>query len=217
MEGARFALPGRRIVIDADGAHGHRLQVRAGGMRIDARYAGEGPRLLAVGPTLDGGAVHSTQKSPGLALEGRLEAGGRHYRLDGGTASYDYSNGLLGRQTHWRWISAHGPRLGFNLQTGYFGDAENALWLDGELIPLGAVRIAVEASGAWQLDTEDGLLALRFVPEGMRHDDKHLVVASSRLRRGIGRFDGWVRVRADGPRHPVSDLCGLAEDHRAVW
>jgi hypothetical protein len=215
--GARFAMPGRRIAIEADGAYGHRLHLHAGRFRIEAAYAGEVPRLLAIGPVFDGGSVHSTQKSPGLALSGQVEAGGRRYRLDGGVASYDFSNGLLGRCTAWRWISAHGLGIGFNLQAGYFGDAENALWLDGKLIPLGAVAVTVEPDGCWLLSTDDGLLELRFTPEGTRSDDKQLLVASSRMRQHVGRFDGWVRPAPGAPRHPVSGLSGLAEDYRARW
>ncbi|THC46247.1 DUF2804 domain-containing protein [Massilia sp. Mn16-1_5] len=216
-QGARFTLPGRRIAIEADGAHGHRLQLHAGGFRIDAAYAGTGPRLLAVGPVCDGGSVHSTQKSPGLALQGWLEAGGRRFRLDGGVASYDFSNGLLGRRTAWRWISAHGLDIGFNLQAGYFGDAENALWVDRVLVPLGALEVNIGAGGVWTLVTDDGLLDLRFTPEGTRCDDKQLLVASSRMRQHVGRFDGWVRSAPDAPRRAVTGLAGLAEDYRARW
>lgn len=215
--GARFAIPGRRIAIEADGAHGHRLQLRAGRFRIEAAYAGEGPRLLAIGPVFDGGSVHSTQKSPGLALSGQVEADGRRYRLDGGIASYDFSNGLLGRRTAWRWISAHGAGIGLNLQAGYFGEAENALWLDGCLIPLAGVAVTVEPDGCWLLATSDGLLDLRFIPEGTRSDDKQLLVASSRMRQHVGRFDGWVRPAPDAPRRAVTGLAGLAEDYRARW
>ena len=216
-EGARFTVPGRRIAIAADGAHGHRLRLHAGRFRIDAAYAGTGPRLLAVGPTFDGGSVHSTQKSPGLALNGSLEADGRRYRLDGGVASYDFSNGLLGRRTAWRWISAHGLDIGFNLQAGYFGNAENALWIDGALVPLGALDVTVAADGAWTLRTNDGLLDLRFTPEGTRCDDKQLLVASSRMRQHVGRFDGWARAAPDAPRRAITGLAGLAEDYRARW
>lgn len=216
-EGARFTMPGRRIAIEADGPHGHRLQLHARRFHIDAAYAGDGPRLLAIGPSFDGGSVHSTQKSPGLALRGSLEAGGRRYRLDGGVASYDFSNGLLGRRTAWRWISAHGQGLGFNLQVGYFGDAENALWVDGALVPLAAVEVAVAADGCWLLTTKDGLLDLRFTPEGTRCDDKQLLVASSRMRQHVGRFDGWVRAAPGAPRRAVTGLSGLAEDYRARW
>lgn len=216
-EGARFSMPGRRIAIEAAGAHGHRLRLQAGRFRIDAHYCGDGPRLLAVGPVFDGGSVHSTQKSPGLALDGLVEAGGRRYRLDGGTASYDFSNGLLGRRTAWRWISAHNRELGLNLQSGYFGDAENALWVDGALVPLGRLEVEVEPGGCWLLRTGDGLLDLRFTPEGTRRDDKQLLVASSRMRQHVGRFDGWVRASLDTPRRAVAGLAGLAEDYRARW
>ena len=216
-EGARFMVPGRRIAIEADGAHGHRLRLEAGRFRINAAYAGAGPRLLAIGPVFDGGSVHSTQKSPGLALQGWLEAGGRRYKLDGGVASYDFSNGLLGRCTAWRWISAHGLNIGFNLQAGYFGDAENALWVDGALIPLGALAVDIAADGGWALRTSDGLLQLHFTPEGTRNDDKQLLVASSRMRQHVGRFDGWVRAAPDAPRRAITGLAGLAEDYRARW
>jgi len=216
-EGARFVLPGRRIVIDADGAHGHRLRLRAGNFRIDADYGGAGPRLLAVGPVFDGGALHSTQKSPGLPLRGTADAGGRRFCLDGGTASYDFSNGLLGRRTAWRWISAHGRDVGFNLQAGYFGDAENAIWLDGDLIALGALRSQAEADGSWTIATLDGLLDLRFTPEGTRRDDKQLFIASSRLTQHVGRFDGWVKAAPGAPQRRIAGLTGLAEDYQARW
>jgi len=216
-EGARFVMPGRRIVIESDGSDGHRLRLRAGNFRIDAEYGGAGPRLLAVGPVFDGGALHATQKSPGLLLRGTADAGGRRFCLDGGIASYDFSNGLLGRHTAWRWISAQRRDLGFNVQRGYFGDAENALWLDGELFPLGSLHSSVGASGAWTISTGDGLLDLRFTPEGMRRDDKQLVVASSRLTQHLGRFDGWVKAHAGAPKQAVAGLAGLAEDYRARW
>lgn len=216
-EGARFGMPGRHIAITPEGVHGHHLLLRGGRFRIDAHYSGEGPRLLAIGPTFDGGSVHSTQKSPGLALTGEVEADGRRYRLEGGTASYDFSNGLVGRRTAWRWISAHSAQLGFNLQSGYFGDAENALWVDGNLLPLGPLEVEVEPSGCWRMHTADGLLALRFTPEGTRFDDKQLLVASSRMRQHVGRFDGWVKAGKDAPRRLVTGLAGLAEDYRARW
>ena len=216
-EGARFAIPGRRIAIESTGPHGHRLRLRAGRFRIDADYAGDGPRLTAIGQVFDGGSVHTTQKSPGLALHGQLEADGRRYLLDGGVASYDFSNGLLGRRTAWRWISAHDARLGFNLQSGYFGDAENALWLDGQLFPLGALAVEVEPDGCWTMATRDDLLALRFTPEGTRCDDKQLLLASSSMRQHVGRFDGWVKAGSAAPRRHVAGLAGLAEDYRARW
>jgi hypothetical protein len=85
------------------------------------------------------------------------------------------------------------------------------------LLPLGPLQVEVDPDGCWTLHTADGLLALRFTPEGTRCDDKQLLVASSRMRQHVGRFDGWVKTLADGPRHPVAGLAGLAEDYRARW
>jgi hypothetical protein len=77
--------------------------------------------------------------------------------------------------------------------------------------------VTVEPDGCWRLSTKDGLLDLRFTPEGTRCDDKQLLVASSRMRQHVGRFDGWVRAAPDAPRRAVRGLAGLAEDYRARW
>ena len=50
---------------------------------------------------------------------------------------------------------------------------------------------------AWQLRTEDGLLDLTFRPEGLRREDKNLLVAASRYVQPIGVFSGWVTASAN--------------------
>jgi hypothetical protein len=215
----RFHLRGTHIDLEPHGQGGYRLRLHSGSFRIEAEYHGKTQRLLAVGPVA-GGTVHATQKSTALALKGFAEAGGRRYQLDGGVASFDYSNGLLGRSTDWRWVSAHTRGLGINLQTGYFGDNENAIWFDNAIIPLGAARFEVEGSGPlspWRVRTVDDLLDLRFTPEGVRRDDKQLVVASSSLTQQVGTFDGWVRPGPGAAVRKVERLTGLTEDYRARW
>jgi len=211
---SRFRFPGKRITLSAEG-----LVVESGDLSIDARFSGASPLLLAVGKP-EGGAVHATQKSGALGLSGEVRAGKRRWVLDGGVASFDYSNGLLARETAWRWASAHAPRVGFNLQVGYFGANENALWLDGSLYALGAAQFVFDPDAPlepWQVRTDDGLLDLVFTPEGARREDKDLVVAASRYIQPIGVFDGWVRARPDAPRVDVSGLVGVTEDHRSRW
>jgi hypothetical protein len=217
---SRFRLLNQRIDIEPAGPLCYALRLRSGGFRIDAAYGGAAPRLLAVGPARDGGSVHATQKSPALALSGELHAGGQRYCLDGGVASFDYSNGLLGRSTAWRWVSAHTADMGVNLQTGYFGSSENALWLDGRIVPLGEAEFDIEPGGPlapWRIRTADGLLDLRFTPEGVRRDDKNLVLATSRLTQQVGTFDGWVAAAPGAPPRPVAGLTGLTEDYGATW
>jgi hypothetical protein len=214
QEPSRFRFGGNTLTVGPDGVLAH---CRA--LHIEAHFSGTAPVLLAVGPA-QGGSVHATQKSGALALAGDVAAGGKRYRLDGGVASFDYSNGLLGRETAWRWASAHGPALGFNLQAGYFGACENALWLDGEIVPLAAAQFEFDAAapeGPWQVRTDDGLVDLRFTPEGARREDKNLLVAASRYVQPVGVFNGTVRAAAGAAPVAVVDLVGVTEDHYARW
>ncbi len=218
---ARFRGLGSRLELrERDG--GLRLEVAVRGLRLQAKLAAQAlpaPPLLAVGP-IEGGIAHATLKTPAMAVAGWAEAGGQRFALDGALAALDASNGYLARHTAWRWASAHGAGIGFNLQQGYFGGRENALWLDGRLIPLGAARFDFDASAPlqpWRVQTEDGLLDLHFTPEGARAEDRDLGFAASHYVQPIGRFDGWVRATAGAEPREVRDLLGVTEDHRSRW
>jgi hypothetical protein len=216
---SRFRFLSQRIAIGANGDGAHSITLRCGDFEIDAQAVGQGPLLLAVG-AVEGGSVHATQKSPGLALAGEVRIGARRIDLAGGVASIDYSNGLLARNTGWRWACAHSLELGFNLQAGYFGANENALWLDGQIIPLGAAQFdfnPADPMADWHVSTDDGLLDLRFSPEGMRREDKNLIVAASHYVQPIGTFSGIVRVAPGAPAVAVKQLAGVTEDHRSRW
>ncbi|MBA3056562.1 MAG: DUF2804 domain-containing protein [Gammaproteobacteria bacterium] len=197
----------------------YELRLRSKGFEIDAEFADVGPLLLAVGPVA-GGAVHATQKSSGLALRGELRLGSSRHSLNSGVASFDYSNGLLARETAWRWASAHSLAIGFNLQAGYFGDQENALWLHGQIIPLGHAVFEFDPENPmapWHIHTTDGLLDLEFIAQGLRREDKDLWVAASRYVQPIGVFNGWVKAGPDAPRHVIQGLVGVTEDHQSRW
>ncbi len=195
------------------------LRLHSRHFEIDAEFDDAGPVLLAVGAAA-GGSLHATQKSSALALRGELRLGSTRHDLSGGVASFDYSNGLLARDTAWRWASAHSPELGFNLQAGYFGAQENALWLDGQLIALGAAQFDYDPPHPmtpWRVHTEDGLLQLDFHPEGLRREDKNLLVAASRYVQPIGVFSGWVKASVNATPRAVQRLVGVTEDHRSRW
>jgi hypothetical protein len=217
-QGSRFRMLANTISIAPDGG-GFALTLRCPGFAIDAHFGGDAPLLLAVGPVA-AGSMHATQKSGGLPLEGRVKIGAASYSLDGGVASFDYSNGLLARETDWRWASAHGMGIGFNLQAGYFGAAENALWIDGGIVALGAAEFAYDAAdplAPWQVRTDDGLLDLVFHPEGARREDKDLLVAASRYVQPIGTFSGTVRAAPGAPQRRIEALAGVTEDHSSRW
>lgn len=175
--------------------------------------------LLAIGP-IAGGLAHATQKTSALPVAGWAEAGGERFVLDGAWAAVDASNGMLARDTAWRWASAQGPDVGFNLQAGYFGNQENVLWLDGQPIALGAARFDVDASqplAPWHIRTDDELVDLVFTPEGARAANKNLGVAASRYVQPVGSFSGSVKAAAGAPARRVDALVGVTEDHHSLW
>jgi hypothetical protein len=192
------------------------------GLKIDAEIdqTDAAPFLTAIGPIANGGCAHSTVKSSALSVKGVATVGNQTFVLDDGIASFDYSNGLLARDTAWRWASAHSREVGFNLQQGYFGNYENALWLDGALIPLGQARFDFDPRqplAPWKISTDDGLLDLVFQPEGARQESKNLIVAASYYIQPIGTFSGTIKAAPDAPPRRVEQLVGVTEDHRSRW
>lgn len=219
-EPCHFKFLRNRISMQCHSQQFH-LYLDCGPFQIDAQFdmQGSAPLLLAVGP-IERGAVHATQKSSGCRLHGSVKIEGKHYDLQDGVASFDYSNGLLARDTEWRWASAHDLEVGFNLQQGYFGQQENVLWLDGQLYPLGKAQFdfdLVNPLMPWHITTDDGLLDLHFQPQGARHENKNLLVASSRYVQPIGTFSGWVKAHAQASARRIDDLVGVTEDHRSRW
>ncbi|MFC3532139.1 DUF2804 domain-containing protein [Vogesella facilis] len=164
--------------------------------------------------------AHATHKSGALSCSGFAEAGGERFVLDACHASLDASNGLLARDTDWRWASAHAGPLGFNLQAGYMGDAENAIWLDGVPWRVGAVQFEFDAANPlapWHIHSDDGAVELLFTPEGARSGDKNLLLAASRYIQPVGRFDGRLIHPHSGVAYPVQALAGVTEDHHSRW
>lgn len=223
VNGARASFKSGRAALSLQHGPGDALQldVNVPGLRVSAKLAlqGAAPLLLAVGP-IEGGAAHATQKSSALMTTGWAEAGGRRWGLGDAVSCLDSSNGLLAHHTDWRWACAHSPEVGFNLQQGYFGHYENALWLDGRLVGLGAARFEFDPQQPlqpWRVRTDDDLLDLRFTPEGARQADRNYGLVASHYVQPVGTFDGWVRASANDAKQPVQGLLGVTEDHQSKW
>jgi hypothetical protein len=208
------------IAIEPAGAGRTTLSLQCEYLEIDAEFGPPAsPLLLATGLVADG-AVHATQKSSGMPLSGEVRTWREEYDLAGGVASFDYSNGLLARNTAWKWASAHTLELGFNLQSGYFGANENALWLDGQVHALAPAHFLYDAKDAlsqWHIFTEDDLLELHFTPEGARRDSRKNLLAASRFLQPVGTFTGWVRSSVDEPKRIVNHMIGVTEEHASRW
>ncbi|MEN2426786.1 DUF2804 domain-containing protein [Chromobacterium vaccinii] len=216
---ARFRLPGKRFAF-ARAGDVLRLSVACCELSLDAEIdlSAMPPVLAVVAPA--NYLAHSTHKSGGLPARGEARCAAGRYDLSAATASLDYSNGLLARETRWRWASAHGAGIGFNLQQGYMGREENAVWLGGRLWRVGAATFDYQADNPlapWRIRSDDGMVDLTFTPEGARREDKNLIVAASRYVQPVGRFDGELIDPDSGTRHAVRALAGVTEDHVSRW
>ncbi|QGZ38689.1 uncharacterized protein DUF2804 [Pseudoduganella flava] len=217
-DGAGTSTFGRAGVYIDLGPQG--LSLRSPWLEVDASFAAPTAPALVASGVVAGGGVHATQKTGGLALTGEVRTWRNEYSLDGGTASIDYSNGLLPRETAWRWASGHDLDVGFNVQAGYFGANENALWLDGAVHPLAPARFVYDAKDPlepWRIFTEDDCLDLVFTPVAARREQRNLRIAASRYVQPLGTFTGWVRSAPDAPRRIVTQLAGVTEQHFARW
>ncbi|MCV2355268.1 DUF2804 domain-containing protein [Paucibacter sp. B2R-40] len=218
-----FRGPGARLSLRHQPEDTLNLKVQTAGIDLQAELSltDAAPLLLAIGRIENGGVAHATQKSPALTVKGLLKVDGHaSFSLDDAIASVDASNGLLARNTDWRWACAHSTEVGFNLQNGYFGANENALWLQGELIPLGAARFEFDPKcplEPWHVSTDDGLLDLSFSPEGARQEDRNLFIAASHYIQPVGTFSGMVKASKDALPFAVKGLLGVTEDHQSRW
>lgn len=175
--------------------------------------------LTAIAP-IPHGVANCTQKHACIPVRGHLTFQGQRHDLSEGVATLDHTDGLLARETSWRWASGHSRDLGFNLVDGFNANCENVAWVGGELFQLGAAHFSfdpLDPLSPWRITTEDGLLELQFKPEGLRRKNEDLLVALSRYIQPIGCFEGRLRTRPDGPWLALSGIPGVTEDHQARW
>ncbi len=185
------------------------------------------PALTVIAPVGNGGVVNVTQKWAGLLASGKLTAAGRTYDLDGGVAGMDYTNGLLARNTSWRWAFAcgrlpDGTPLGLNLVEGFNEDNpnanENGLWLGNELIPLDRARFSFNPKDpldTWRVETVDGSVKLKFQPIYVHREHRDYLLVKSRFIQPVGLFEGT--IRANGRTLEVKALAGVTEDQDMLW
>jgi hypothetical protein len=158
---------------------------------------------------------------------GSLWARGRRYVLDGGVGGLDYTHGYLARHTAWRWAFMcgrldDGNPVGMNLVEGFNEGRtdvnENAVWLDGQVHPVGRARFSwnkADPLDAWTVETLDGAVRLRFVPIGAHREERDLVLVKSHFVQPVGLFSGTLNI--DGRTRTVKDVAGVTEDQDILW
>jgi Protein of unknown function (DUF2804) len=223
---ARVRLPGASVRIERPlGETAIRVQAAFRGLEVDARLetAAAPPAISAIVP-VQGGLLNTTEKRLLLAVTGEATVLGRSLSLDGSLAGYDYTSGLLARRTIWRWAFAlgraqSGELVGLNLVEGFVGEAECALWIDGELIPLSEGRFGFNAArplAPWEVRTADGSVDLRFAPGAAHADRTNLGLIASRFAQPVGLYSGTIRA-PDGRELHLDSVLGVTEDQDMLW
>jgi hypothetical protein len=242
---ASYRLPGTRYAVRRDGDE---LRLRASLGRAIASLPGrshpwveldlilreEGTGITAISEVEHGhdSSVSVTAKTSGMLVTGQVvvhaEGGSRTYSLDGGFGGYDYTKGLLPRNTAWHWAYGtgrlgDGTVLGFTIVDGFSGvgerSRENAVWIDGQPTALDA-RTRFEFDPAdvmkpWRITTADGTVRLRFDPVASHDEYLDLKLLRSLLIQSIGHFTGEIDVA--GRTYVIDHMPGVAEDQDVVW
>jgi hypothetical protein len=205
-----------------------RVNIKAG-LKLDVKIQGNSlftPLRVCSRAGYDGWVY--TQKAAGLFAEGRLETKDKQWAItpDKVLASYDWSAGFMRRETCWNWACfagrlEDGRTLGLNLAAGVneTGVTENAFWLDGKMIKLGAAMFEFDRDQPgrpWRVTTSDGRLDLSFVPEGMRTEKMNAVFIASNFKQMFGVFNGTYKDDS-GELLAIECVPGFMEDHYAKW
>ena len=203
---------------------GYELRFKARGLFIDARLDARtlSPPISAIA-TLGDGLVSATEKRTLLSAAGSVDVGGRRFSLDGAVAGFDYTNGLLARNTTWNWAflmgrAKSGERVALNLVQGFVGEPECGVWVDEEIHPVSEGRFAFDRSDAmkpWRVTSRAGEVELEFEPMGVHRDASNLGLVRSRFVQPSGVFRGTITVA--GRRLELDAQLGVVEDQSVVW
>jgi hypothetical protein len=227
-EVARFALGAKRITITRRGASLD-VEVRMGDLTIDASIdESAGPPAITAIARLGDGLIDATEKRALLAVRGTARSGSREIALDGATAGYDYTHGLLPRHTKWRWgfglgraggRGSSGEPFAFNVVQGFVGQAECAAFCGvspGEVTPIAEPRFEFDLEHPmrpWKISGKG--IDLTFEPGAIHAQTTQLVIVRSRFVQPVGSFTGTIRVRGRDIR--LEGLPGVVEDQDTLW
>ncbi len=223
---ARFRAP--RVAIDvtrAPGSSAYVIDAKVRDVTLSARMDTIGaPEAITAIASMPGGRGIATEKRPLLSVTGEVRVAGDRRSLDGALGGYDYTNGHLERRTKWRWAFAlgrakTGERVAFNVVDGSVAAPECALWVDGDLFPLGEGRFDFDPARPlepWRLRTADDVLDLSFSPGGAHVERTNFGIVASRFVQPAGGYSGTVHVPG-GRALTLDGVLGVTEDQDILW
>jgi hypothetical protein len=203
------------------GAGGWHVKVAGKRIRFDLQLRHAFPGLTAIAPAQDR-PFNSTFKIAAIPLSGSLAVDGKDVALGSPLGVVDFTWGYPARRVIWNWAclagrTEEGRTIGVNAVAHFNDGLENAIWLDGDLLPMSQVQFQPgknRARDTWRIDSADEMIEIAFEPEGARAENLHLGLVTSHFVQPFGRFTGT--LRRNGRASAIRGF-GIVEDHRAVW
>jgi hypothetical protein len=157
------------------------------------------------------------------AVRGDMVFGGRRFSFDFDRTSgffFDFK-GFYPYRMQAVWCGAcgfdgQGRRIGFSVAENQTRETrrnnENALWVNGELTPLPAVRITMPGGIAsdWIIQDLDGMVDLVFSPRESLRSGYNVILSRASLDSPLGLYNG-VLVSAAGERITIHNFWGNGE------
>lgn len=231
VDASRLGAPGRAEIRRRDGRTDARfgdaisvfgsptawtLDVRLDGLELSAECT-HTAAPLAVVTRVPGGLVNATEKGIGQCTRGTLRAAGEEIDLAGGLSGYDFTHGLLGRRTAWRWAfglgrNYAGQPIGLNVVSGFVGSAECASFGPSGPSLLPEPSFSFDASAyrkPWRIHGDK--LDLVADVGGLHLEKKRLLLVRSDFLQAAAIFRGTLDLAAD------VRLLGVVEDQDVTW
>ena len=165
---------------------------------------------------------NQTYKRIGSGVSGHVVSDGVRREISGPWGAIDFTAGYPPRHTAWNWAALagtteSGQKFGINLVGDFNAGLENALWIDDDLIPLGACEFQYPtdpAQGPWRMMTRDGVVQLEFTPHGVRRETLDRWLVRTHFVQPFGSFSG--KITTDGIIQRLRGT-GVVEEHDSLW
>ncbi len=150
----------------------------------------------------------------------------RAFDTDTGIALVDVQKTFFPYNSFWNWATCAGHdeqgraiainlSKGINLRWEEYNDC--CLWVDGKISFLNPATFTFDEKAVlepWHIETEGGLCALDFKPEGERWGRINALLVKSDFHQPYGTFRGSA-LDSEGVAHEISDYFGVVEHHLA--
>ncbi len=188
-------------------------------MAVDCDLTSISQPSVAVMPLGDNRPLYSHKEL--FSATGSITIGDTTFTMnENSVAIIDDHKGFYPYRMHYDWITGMGKTeedgiIGFNLTDNQVTNTheynENYLWLDGDMHPLPAVKIARLDNGNWLATDEHDTVHVEFIIENAFKLKVGISFYGANYIAPFGYHKGWIKD-INGVKHSVDDIFGMGED-----